>query len=67
MEFSKSLKGNMELIMDCISSCKTIDQLENCQNMIESFCRLNEENDRIPFAKFFLDGALAMKSKILEV
>lgn len=63
MEFSESLKNNIEFMIDNISSCKTIDQLENCENMINFFCNINKENDRIPFAKCFLNGALAMKSK----
>lgn len=67
MNFSKSMQNNIELIIEVISSCETKDQLENSKSMIDYFCDNNKENDKIPFAKQFLLGALAMKSKTLEL
>jgi hypothetical protein len=67
MEFSRSLENNIELIIEIISSCETVDQLENSKEMIEFFCNNNNQNDKIPFAKQFLMGNLTMKAKTLEV
>lgn len=61
MEFSKSIKSDMKRMMNCINSSEKIDQLESCGRMVDNFCEMNRENDKIPFVKHSLMGALALR------
>lgn len=64
--YSETLKSNINLIVDTINSCETIDQLENAQRMVNYFCDNNSHNDKIGHAKQFLIGCMAIKSKEIE-
>jgi hypothetical protein len=66
MKFSKSIRDNMDFILDCINSSTKIDQLENCERMVNNFCVMNRENDKIPFVKVGLMTALALRERQLN-
>jgi hypothetical protein len=67
MSNSKSLESSIEFMFDRIAECKELDQLENNKRMIDFFVTSNAENDKMPFIKNYLLGALAMKSKTLNL
>jgi len=67
MEYSETLKMNIEFIFNTIASCKTLDQLENSKEMVDFFINSNSQNDKIPFAKNYLLGALSMRAKTLNI
>ena len=64
--YSETLKSNMYLIYKCINSSEKQDQLENCERMILNFCEMNKDNDKMPYVKSALMGALALREMQLN-
>ena len=54
-------------VIRVIRSCETLDQLENSKEMINFFINNNAQNDKIPFAKNYLLGALSMRARTLNL
>ena len=67
MEYSESLKSSVEFMFDRIAEVERLDQLENTKMMLDFFVTSNSQNDKMPFIKNYLLGALAMKSKTLNL
>lgn len=67
MKLSETLQSHVEAIYYIIDSCTTVDHLENNKRMIDFFCDNNNQNDKMPFVKANLYGALAFKSKQLKL
>jgi hypothetical protein len=67
MKLSETLQSHVEAMYSTIDLSTTVDQLENNKRMIDFFCDNNNQNDKMPFVKANLYGALSFKSKQLEL
>jgi hypothetical protein len=67
MKFSETMESHVKAMYSTIDLSTTVDQLENNKRMIDFFCETNNYNDKMPFVKANLYGALAFKAKQLEL
>ncbi len=66
MNYSKSLENEIHRILKCINSSEKIEHLEGCERMVNNFCYMNRDNDKIPYVKHSLKGALALREMQLN-
>ena len=67
MKFSETMERHIKSMYNIIDASKSVDQLENNKGIIDFFCETNNQNDKMPFVKANLYGALAFKAKQLEL
>jgi hypothetical protein len=65
MTTQKIILKSVRRITKSIDSSRTEEQLESCANLIENFCMLHRNNNRVVEVRAYLHGYLEQKIKIL--